>query len=305
MAISDIRAESETPNINNTDDIRALRYGFGGSDGYIKGYLNEFDIETTGYYIKSGEAVIQGWQVRSDSNYELPIASTSSLIYSYSTVLVLTIGASSVSAEIVTSHSIGGTSYPEVPENDDIGGNGNTGTLRILLYNYKSANGVITEYTKKITAIPYLKIETIDYSNDVAYNQDATPDTSSGNYVSIVKRGQLVNIAFDYELATPTAVSSSSITLFKIPDNLVNTSGYRGVGMIYGNYALSNKSGMYEVPAKVYLGTSGNVVISAKPLNKLNYYIVSSSDFIGVDSITEVDSNDVRHVFGTITYILN
>jgi len=305
MAISVIRAESETPNINNTDDIRALRYGFGGSDGYIKGYLNEFDIETTGNYIKSGEAVIQGWQIRSDSNYEMPIASTSSLIYSYSTALVLTIGASSVSAEIVTSHSIGGTSYPELPENDDIGGNGSTGTLRILLYNYRSSNGVITEYTKKIAAIPYLKIETIDYSDDVVYDDDAEPSSSVSNYVSVVKRGQVVTIAFDYDLATPTAVSSNSIILFKIPDNLVNTFGYRGVGMIYGKYALSNKSAMYEVPAKVYLGSSGNVVIAAKPLNKLNYYIVSSSDLIGVDSITEVDSNDVRHVFGTITYILN
>jgi len=153
MSVKVIRQPSETPNITNQDDIRMFRYATGGYDGYIPNMLSEFNFDLSSKKIGSGELVCQGWQVQSDSDFDL-----TSYILNYGAVYIYYTAYAEIvvssTTETATIKVLSSTSnYPSV-STDDIGGT-TTGTMRIALARFISYNGALTSGARTIGSINY------------------------------------------------------------------------------------------------------------------------------------------------------
>ena len=70
MAHKMVRQPSETPNINNIDDIVPFRYAYGNQDGYVLNKGNELSYTINGnqFRINSGRVVLQGVEDDIDAN---------------------------------------------------------------------------------------------------------------------------------------------------------------------------------------------------------------------------------------------
>lgn len=154
MGIRLIRENSNTPNVTNTDDVRMVRYAYGGYNGFVKGRGRELECEVNGntVTINSGIIVLQGWEVEVDSNGWSMQVSQSDMTKRYYTVYCevnLTSGAQSSIKSVVNT-----VNYPTVSAGDDLTKNTN-GIARIELYRFTSQSGIITNVQRKIEEIPY------------------------------------------------------------------------------------------------------------------------------------------------------
>lgn len=165
MSIEMVRIPSETPNISNIDDFVGLRYAFGNQDGYIldKGNECSYTINGSIFKINSGRLVLQGIECDIDANgVEITVDNVSTKRY-YSVYLQINLTLNET--KIISTYDT--TTYPII----DIGDNltqSTTGTARLVLYNFESINGVISNVQKTIKQIQYLK----NYKVDNAVNSD-------------------------------------------------------------------------------------------------------------------------------------
>lgn len=154
MALRLVRQTSETPNITNKDDTIMTRYAYGGYNGIVKGFGNEcgYTADNGIFKVLDGRIVIDGWEIDIDgAGWSLNLSTVTGTQY-HSVYAEI-----NVSTEIVRLNStflIG--FYPEVTKGDDLTQTPN-GTARLLLYNVKVENGVITEVVKRFEVIPYLE----------------------------------------------------------------------------------------------------------------------------------------------------
>lgn len=172
MAISIVRIESGTANIQNTDDIRAFNYATSQRNGVVPNYLNECDYEYSGnvFTIKSGEIILDGWQIRIDGNGVPLTLGTSAGVLFYSVYCELTLSAMAKTVEIKASYST--TNYPVIASENDLSVD-TIGTARLLLYNFLVRDGNILGVSKKFGLIegePLLK--RIIYSGSVTSGQE-------------------------------------------------------------------------------------------------------------------------------------
>ena len=154
MAIRFIRKPSDTPNINNTDDTRLLRYALGDYNGYIKNKGTELSYTINGstFKINSGIVVLQGYDVEIDANgWELAVDNVATKRY-FSVYLEINLAAQT--ADIKSMYDTAG--YPTILSGDDLTAS-TTGTARLLLYTFTAASGVVAEVTKKVERIDYPK----------------------------------------------------------------------------------------------------------------------------------------------------
>lgn len=153
MALRLVRETSATPNITNKDDVRMIRYGYGGYNGFVKNYGSELDYEktTNTLRLKSGRIVYQGWEIDVDeAGWIFDSFNTQGVQYN---TIYLEIDVSIESIEIKSTFLTG--QYPIVDEGDDLTKSPN-GKARFALYNVKVENGIITEVIKKVEVVPYL-----------------------------------------------------------------------------------------------------------------------------------------------------
>lgn len=152
MAVTVIRRYSSEPNITNRDDVRMIRYAYGGQDGYIPGYKNEAAVSTKKedlrqvFKIDTGCLVIQGWEILIDSEMTLAVHPTAIVEYYYVEINLL-----DESAEI-KSTIIKGTDNFEFDPGDDLTENP-LGTARMLIAKVtKGSTGLydIVNYLKPI-----------------------------------------------------------------------------------------------------------------------------------------------------------
>lgn len=158
MAIRLVRANSNTPNIQNYDDARILRFATGGQNGVLEDYKNEcsYDISTYGKFkIKPGEIIIDGWQVEIDgSGYEIEVENSSTPLY-YSVFAVIDLRTSSNQiAKIEAFYDT--TLYNWGKPQEDLSNNP-FGQHYLLLYTFKVVNSSISEVIMKFQYTRYNK----------------------------------------------------------------------------------------------------------------------------------------------------
>lgn len=155
MGLRLIRENSNTPNVTNTDDVRMVRYAYGGYNGFVKGKGRELACEANGntLIVNSGVIVIQGWEVEVDSNgwsMQVSLNDATKRFYTVYCEINLSMG------ETAAIKSISDTvSYPTVAAGDDLTKNTN-GIARITLCKFIAQRGLISECIKTIQEIPYL-----------------------------------------------------------------------------------------------------------------------------------------------------
>ena len=160
MGLRLIRQKSDTPNVQNTDDARMVRYAYGGYDGVVKNKGTEcsYTISGTTFKINSGVLVLQGWETEIDGNgWEMSI---DGWVKNYSVYLEVNLAANT--AAIKSKYGIG--VLPSVDSGDDLTTTIN-GTARMVLYTFKTTGGVISEVEKKISAIEYTADEVYEIKN--------------------------------------------------------------------------------------------------------------------------------------------
>ena len=118
MGLRLIRQSSDTPNVSNTDDVRMVRYAYGGADGVVKNYGTELAPTINGNTLKigSGCVVLHGWEVVVDANgYDVAVDNIDVLRY-YSVYLEINLATESFA--IKTLYDTAG--YPEVETGEDL-----------------------------------------------------------------------------------------------------------------------------------------------------------------------------------------
>lgn len=152
MAIRLLRESSETPNITNKDDVKMIRYAYGGRTGIVKGYGEELEYSSnaTSFQIGSGCVVLQGWEVELDgAGWLLDISSVTGTRYY---TIYLEVNAEIETAEIKSVYDT--AAYPQVDHGDDLT-EVQSGTARFPIYNILVSSGSITEVSRTITTMPY------------------------------------------------------------------------------------------------------------------------------------------------------
>ena len=152
MGLRLIRQKSDTPNVQNTDDARMVRYAYGGYDGVVKNKGTECSYTTSGttFKINSGVLVLQGWEIEIDGNgWEMSIDSLAKYYAVY-----LEVNLATNTAAIKSAYATG--AVPSIESGDDLTTIIN-GTARMILYTFKTSGGIISEVEKKVSVIRYLK----------------------------------------------------------------------------------------------------------------------------------------------------
>ena len=230
MAVSFIRKPSETPNIQNIDDIRMVRYAYGNQNGYIKGYGQELSHTATGstFKINSGIFVIQGAEVKIDANgWSESVSGVTNKRY-YTVYGEVNLASQTAEIKSKYSHS----NYPTIEASDDLT-QSTDGTARVLLYRFTATNGIIADVVKVIKGIDYYtslitsainqeqqarqqQVNTINSRLDsLGFRQGSVSLASGTATVNIVKRtGNYV-----FGQVTATASQASNSVLFTLPTN--------------------------------------------------------------------------------------
>jgi hypothetical protein len=153
MALRLVRQTSETPNITNKDDTIMTRYAYGGYNGIVKAFGQECNYTTDNgiFKVLDGRIVIDGWEIEIDgAGWLLNLSNVSGTQYH---TVYAEINVSIEAVKLGSSYNTG--SYPTIDKGDDLTQIPN-GTARLLLYNVKVENGLITEVVQKFELIPYL-----------------------------------------------------------------------------------------------------------------------------------------------------
>ena len=181
MAIKMVREPSETPNINNIDDIIPMRYAYGNQNGYVIGKGNEISNTVNGlnFTVNSGRLVLQGVECDIDaSGVTITIDNIATKRY-YVVYLQVNLGLNS--AQILSTYDT--ATYPTIDSGDDLTEN-TTGIARLPLYRFIATSGVISEVNKVVESVKYVN-ET--FIKNVKVNNAAQADnaTTSSNTIKV------------------------------------------------------------------------------------------------------------------------
>ena len=207
-----VRKESETPNIQNVEDIIGLKYAGNGVNGVVKNYLNQMSYEINGrdFKVRSGEAIIDGWQVKVDAEgATVSVNNTSNTEYCVVYIEVdLTIADNKQAyLKLVYDSAL----FPQLDTGDNISVI-HTGIARMELYRFVHSNGTINDVQSRF--------EFLDGESYIA--KYASTDKSKG---SIEER--LTKLGFRQGTLTP------SISTLSVPENIFTRQG---------NYVLMNST---------------------------------------------------------------
>lgn len=153
MAIKMVREPSETPNINNIDDIVPMRYAYGGQNGFVIGKGNEISNSVSGlnFTVNSGRLVLQGVECDIDATgVTITIDNIATKRY-YTVYLEVNLGLNT--ATIKSKYDT--ATYPSIDAGDDLTEN-TTGVARLPLYQFTATSGIIGEINKVVESVRYV-----------------------------------------------------------------------------------------------------------------------------------------------------
>lgn len=161
MAIRMVRQPSNTPNINNIDDIIAVRYAYGNQDGYVINRGNELSYSINGseFKINSGRVVLQGVETDIDANGASFVVDTASSTKQYYTIYYKVNLATNI-VIIEAKYDVAG--YPTIDKGDDLTKT-TSGYATLELYHFDVENGVISNVNKLVKAIEYSGTALVGY----------------------------------------------------------------------------------------------------------------------------------------------
>mgnify|MGYP001859670197 CR=1 FL=1 len=165
MAIKMVREPSETPNINNIDDIIPMRYAYGGQNGFVIGKGTEISNTVSGlnFTVNSGRLVLQGVECDIDATgVTITIDNIATKRY-YTIYLEVNLGlnTATIKSEYDTA------TYPTIDTGDDLTEN-STGIARLPLYRFTATSGIISDVNKVVESIKYINSSiTVDNSKKV------------------------------------------------------------------------------------------------------------------------------------------
>lgn len=182
MAIKMVREPSETPNINNIDDIVPMRYAYGNQNGYVIGKGNEISNTVNGlnFTVNSGRLVLQGVECDIDaSGVTITIDNIATKRY-YTVYLEVNLGLNT--ATIKDEYDT--ATYPTIDAGDDLTEN-TTGIARLPLYRFVATSGVISEVNKVVESIKYTENVKVKNSQNADYS-NLSENTKKVNDVEII-----------------------------------------------------------------------------------------------------------------------
>ena len=220
MAIKMVREPSETPNINNIDDIIPMRYAYGGQNGFVIGKGNEISNTVSGlnFTVNSGRLVLQGVECDIDATgVTITIDNIATKRY-YTVYLEVNLGLNT--ATIKSKYDT--ATYPSIDAGDDLTEN-TTGVARLPLYQFTATSGIIGEINKVVESIKYtkdLKVNSAmnsDKINDIEIIQDENGVLKVGDIIIPQKK-----LLWSGSEATPS-VGTLQIELnnINVGDNLI------------------------------------------------------------------------------------
>ena len=172
MAIKLLRESSETPNISNKDDVKMIRYAYGGYDGIIQSYGEKLAATVTGSSLRigSGRVVVNGWEVDIDgAGVTLDLSHMSSGVYYYT--VYLEVNAELETVEVKTLYDT--AEYPRVSVGDDLT-EAQSGTAALELYHFIISSGNISNVERVCILIPYGKQDYEGLDNALKSFQNTT-----------------------------------------------------------------------------------------------------------------------------------
>lgn len=184
MAHKMVRQPSETPNINNIDDIIPFRYAYGNQDGYVinKGTELSYTINGNEFRINSGRVVLQGIEDDIDANGVTVTIDNISGVRYYVVYYRVNLATNTTSYEI-TYDTAG---YPIIDKGDDLTKN-SSGIANLPLYRFKASSGVISNVEKVVKAVEYINknitVENSKNINDLPIKRDENGVLKIGNIV--------------------------------------------------------------------------------------------------------------------------
>lgn len=161
MAIKMVREPSETPNINNIDDIIPMRYAYGNQNGYVIGKGTEISNTVNGlnFTVNSGRLVMQGVECDIDATgVTITIDNIATKRY-YTIYLEVNLGLNT--ATIKDEYDT--ATYPTIDVGDDLTEN-TTGIARLPLYRFTATSGIISDVNKVVESVKYAKDIKVDNS---------------------------------------------------------------------------------------------------------------------------------------------
>lgn len=220
MAIKMVREPSETPNINNIDDIIPMRYAYGGQNGFVIGKGTEISNTVSGlnFTVNSGRLVLQGVECDIDATgVTISIDNIATKRY-YTVYLEVNLGlnTATIKSEYDTA------TYPSIDAGDDLTEN-TTGIARLPLYQFTATSGIISDVYKVVESIKYtkdLKVNSAmnsDKINDIEIIQDENGVLKVGDIIIPQKK-----LLWSGSEATPS-VGTLQIELnnINVGDNLI------------------------------------------------------------------------------------
>ena len=241
MAHKMVRQPSETPNINNIDDIVPFRYAYGNQDGYVIGKGNELSHTINGneFRINSGRVVLQGVEDDIDANGVTFIIDNIASLRYYVIYYRVNLATNTTSYEI-TYDTVG---YPTIDVGDDLTKN-SSGSANLPLYRFTASSGVISGVEKLVKAIEYSGTALVGYDIDkgtveerltrlgfregVATFSSNTLDylNESTSYIRLYRQGNYVilkgKLSFkDKNSAWSFFIGNSSVQFFAIPKDFL------------------------------------------------------------------------------------
>lgn len=200
MAIKMVREPSETPNINNIDDIIPMRYAYGGQNGFVIGKGTEISNTVSGlnFTVNSGRLVLQGVECDIDATgVTITIDNIATKRY-YTIYLEVNLGLNT--ATIKDEYDT--ATYPTIDVGDDLTEN-STGIARLPLYQFTATSGIIDEVNKVVEGIKYSKniivnnsVNSINAKNSIL-NNDGTYSGFNKDEKNILKTGTTIIPTFE------------------------------------------------------------------------------------------------------------
>lgn len=225
MAIKMVREPSETPNINNIDDIIPMRYAYGGQNGFVIGKGTEISNTVNGlnFTINSGRLVLQGVECDIDATgVTITIDNIATKRY-YTIYLEVNLGLNT--ATIKDEYDT--ATYPTIDAGDDLTEN-TTGIARLPLYQFTATNGVISEVNKIVEDIKYSKniivnnsVNSINAKNSIL-NNDGTYSGFNKDEKNILKTGTTIIPTFEliYQGGDEMSKLSDDSRTFQLSKNI-------------------------------------------------------------------------------------
>ena len=208
MAIKMVREPSETPNINNIDDIVPMRYAYGNQNGYVIGKGTEISNTVNGlnFTVNSGRLVLQGVECDIDAiGVTITIDNIATKRY-YTVYLEVNLGlnTATIKSEYDTA------TYPSIDAGDDLTEN-TTGVARLPLYQFTATSGIIGEVNKVVESVKYIDESFI---KNVKVNNSFNSDTANNILFNFESQSGLNHLTANNKIvAYKELVNSSPISI--------------------------------------------------------------------------------------------